>query len=93
MDKIEKKLDIIEDVIINPRGEIPLHSHKFTEEIFFIRQNHAIMTVDNNSFKVQEGDVVFVNKGESHGFKNLSNDEVKLICLKINHKKGDSFLG
>ncbi len=92
-DNLGKTLNLIEDVIIDPKGEVPCHSHKFTDEIFFITKNKVIMNVNDISFEVKEGDLIFVDKNESHGFENPSNEIVKLVVLKLNHKNGDSYLG
>ncbi len=88
----DKQINLIEDVIIKANGDIPLHNHKLTEEIFYITKNSAVMTVDDEKFKVNEGDMIYVDKNEKHGFENKSNEELKMIVMKINFHKGDSYL-
>ena len=92
IEKLEDKIDLIEDIIISPKGEIPCHSHDFTDEIFYITDNSAIMIVNDKEFKVNPGDMIYVNKNENHGFRNDSNKEFKMIVFKINFQNGDSFL-
>ena len=92
IEKLKEKINLIEDVIIVPKGEIPCHSHDFTDEIFYIIDNSAIMIVNNKEFKVNPGDMIYVNKNERHGFRNKSNKEFKMIVFKINFQKGDSLL-
>ncbi len=92
IEELKEKINLIEDVIVVPKGEIPCHSHDFTDEIFYIINNSAIMIVNNNEFKVNPGDMIYVNKNESHGFKNESDKELKMLVLKINFQKGDSLL-
>jgi len=92
IEKLKEKINLIEDVIIVPKGEIPCHSHDFTDEIFYITENSAIMIVNDKEFKVKPGDMVYVNKNESHGFRNESDKEFKMIMFKINFQKGDSYL-
>ncbi|MCK4522434.1 MAG: cupin domain-containing protein [Nanoarchaeota archaeon] len=89
---LKKKINLIEDVIIIPKGEIPCHSHEFTDEIFYITENSAIMIVNNEEFEVKPGDMIYVDKNESHGFRNESDKEFKMIMFKINFQKGDSYL-
>ena len=36
IEKMKKKINLIEDVVVAPMGKIPCHSHKFTDEIFYI---------------------------------------------------------
>jgi mannose-6-phosphate isomerase-like protein (cupin superfamily) len=73
-------------------GEVPLHVHEFTDEIFYITHNKAIMIVNGKEFEVEPGDFVFVSKKETHGFRNESNKPFKMIVFKLNFKKGDSYL-
>ena len=89
---LEEKINLIEDIIIASKGEIPCHSHNFTDEIFYIISNSAIMIVNDEEFEVNSGDMIYVNKNEDHGFRNNSNKEFKMIVLKINFQNGDSFL-
>jgi len=92
IEDLKKKINLIEDVIIIPKGEIPCHSHEFTDEIFYITENSAIMIVNNKEFEVRQGDMIYVDKKESHGFRNESNKEFKMIMFKLNFRKGDSYL-
>lgn len=92
IEKLKDKIDLIEDVVISPKGEIPCHSHNSTDEIFYITDNSATMIVKNKKFKVNSGDMIYVNKNEDHGFRNNNNKEFKMIVFKINFRKEDSFL-
>ena len=92
IEELKEKINLIEDVIVVPKGEIPYHSHEFTDEIFYIINNSAIMIVNNEKFEVNPGDMIYVDKNESHGFKNESDKEFKMIVFKINFQKGNSLL-
>jgi mannose-6-phosphate isomerase-like protein (cupin superfamily) len=92
IEELKEKINLIEDVIVVPKGEIPCHSHDFTDEIFYIISNSAIMIVDNEEFEVNPGDMIYVDKNENHGFRNESDKEFKIIVFKINFQKGDSLL-
>ena len=92
LDNFGKQINLIEDVIVAVGGKIPLHGHDFTDEIFYITKNSLVMMVDKEKFEVSEGDMIYVEKNENHGFENKSNKESKMIVMKINFKKGDSFL-
>ena len=89
---LKEKINLIEDVIVEPHGEIPLHSHEFTNEIFYITENSAIMVVNGKEFQVNPRDMILVDKKEEHGFRNKSDKEFKMIMFKINFQKGDSYL-
>ena len=92
IEELKEKINLIEDVVVVPKGEIPCHSHDFTDEIFYIINNSAIMIVDDKEFEVNPGDMIYVGKNESHGFRNESEKGFKMIVFKINFQKGDSFL-
>ncbi len=92
IEDLKKKINLIEDVIVVSKGEIPCHSHDFTDEIFYIINNSAIMIVNNEEFEVNPGDMIYIDKNESHGFRNESDKEFKMIVFKINFQKGDSLL-
>ena len=92
IEKLENRINLIEDIIISPKGKIPYHSHNFTDEIFYITDNSAVMIVNDKEFKVSPGDMIYVNKNENHGFRNDSNKKFKMIVFKINFQNGDSFL-
>ena len=92
IEELKEKINLIEDVIVVPRGKISCHSHDFTDEIFYVINNSAIMIVNNQEFEVNPGDMIYVDKNESHGFRNESDKEFKMIVFKINFQKGDSFL-
>jgi len=92
IEELKDKINLIEDVIIVPRGEIPCHSHDFTDEIFYITDNSAIMIVDGKEFKVNPGNMICIDRNESHGFRNETDKEFKMIMFKVNFQKGDSYL-
>ena len=87
-----KNLNIIEDVIVHPHGEVPVHAHDYASEIFYIVSGKAIMIVGNKEFEVKHRDTIFIDKKEPHGFRNESDEELKMYVLKIDYKKGDSYL-
>ena len=92
LDNLQEKINLVEDVIVKPKGVIPCHKHDFTDEIFYITHNSAIMIVDGKEFEVHSGDMIYVSKNEEHSFRNESDHEFKMIVSKMNFKKGDSFL-
>ncbi|MCK4590082.1 MAG: cupin domain-containing protein [Nanoarchaeota archaeon] len=92
IEDLKEKINLIEDVIVESKGEIPIHSHKFTDEIFYIIENSAIMIVNEKEFEVKPGDMIYVDKNEEHGFRNESEKDFKMLCFKINFQEGDSYL-
>ena len=92
LENIKDKVNIIQDVIIEPFGEIPPHKHRFTDEIFYITEGKPIFKTEKENIQLEPGDLIFIDKEENHSFINKSRQEARLICLKINYKEGDSYL-
>lgn len=92
IEKLKDKINLIEDVIVISGGEIPCHSHDFTDEVFYVVENSAIMIVSGEEFRVSAGDMIYVNKNENHGFRNENDRDFKMIVFKINFQEGDSYL-
>ena len=93
IDNLKEKINLIQDVIVEPKGEIPVHAHDPTDELFYITENSALMIVNEKENIVKPGDFIYVERNEKHGFKNNSDKEFRMIVFKINFKKGDSYLG
>jgi quercetin dioxygenase-like cupin family protein len=92
IEDLKGKINLIQEAVVEPHGEIPIHGHEATDELFYITENSAVMIVDDKEFAVKPGDLIYVEKHESHGFKNKSDKEFKMMVFKINFKKGDSYL-
>jgi len=92
MDNIPPSVNLIQDVIIPAGGKIPPHAHKQTAEIFYITKGKIWMTVGEKEFELSEKDMVFINVGEEHSFRNNSDENLEMITLKINFKKDDAIL-
>ena len=50
------------------------------------------MIVDGKEFKVNPGNMICIDRNESHGFRNETDKEFKMIMFKVNFQKGDSYL-
>lgn len=53
---------------------ISLHAHEFDDEAFFVHKGSGIFLLGEQRIAVTEGDVVFIPRGEWHGFENGSKD-------------------
>ncbi len=54
-------------ICMNPEQEIP--PHPSGTGIFYIVKGKAIMTIEGKSSEVEEGDMIFVDKGETRGIR------------------------
>jgi quercetin dioxygenase-like cupin family protein len=53
---------------------ISVHAHEFDDEAFFVHKGAGTFLLGNQRIPIREGDVVFVPRGEWHGFENGSTE-------------------
>jgi len=56
------------------------HSHKLTEEIYYILEGKGQMFLGNDDFFVETGDSILIKPGQKHCIKNTGNSELRLLC-------------
>ena len=66
---------------INVGGSIGVHEHIGEQEIYFITQGKGEYTDNDKVYEVGVGDVVICGDGESHGIKNIGDDELLYTAL------------
>jgi len=57
------------------------HKHKGQEEVYFFIKGKGEMQIDDQKFKVTEGDIVCVNDGEFHRVYNTTDVGLLFICV------------
>ncbi len=57
-----------------------LHRHHASEELYYIVQGEALMTLGAGRFPVQAGDTVCIPPGTPHCIQNTGNHELKILC-------------
>jgi len=78
LENIKEKISLIEDVIIKPFGEIPLHKHQYTKEFFYITEGKPIFKNTKKNIQLKEEELIFVDKEEIHGFINKTKHRKKI---------------
>jgi mannose-6-phosphate isomerase-like protein (cupin superfamily) len=58
------------------------HKHKDTDEIFYILEGNATITIDGRSRKIKKGDIVLTRKGSSHGISKVK-EKLKFTVTEI----------
>lgn len=69
--------------IVPPGSEIGLHYHESEEEIYFILEGEAVMLVNDQEHLVHGGDMILTQPGNSHGLKNASSADVRLMAVEV----------
>ena len=72
----------IDFAIIPPGCSIGSHQHGQNEELYFIVKGTGIMTMDDQVFRVQAGDLILNKPGSSHGLENVSGEYIKLFVVE-----------
>ena len=73
----------VEYVTLPVGSTIPVHKHEEDEEIYFIFEGRGMLTLDGKESSVGEGDLMACRQGSSHGLRNTSDQEIKLIVVGI----------
>lgn len=66
--------------ILAKGGIINLHTHDWEHEVFILSGNGEVLSTSGNK-EVGYGDVVLVEPGEAHGFKNTGDEEFIFLCM------------
>ena len=70
---------------ISPKGNIPMHNHKFTEIVYMMRGKVLFTSSRNGEIEEKEigpGDFVYTYSFEPHSLRNLSDNEpANFLCF------------
>lgn len=67
------------------------HYHKKTSEVFYILKGNGILFVGDNKERRKEGDIIFCERGETHGVINDTEEDFVWLVFKINFTENDTF--
>jgi mannose-6-phosphate isomerase-like protein (cupin superfamily) len=70
---------------VDPNEMQFLHSHE-QQQCYYIINGTGLMTIDDETAKVEAGDAVFIPSGSTHGIKNIGKN--KLTYLTANQAFG-----
>src|SRR5262245_60278004 len=57
-----------------------LHRHRVSEELYYILQGEALMTLGAVQFAVRSGDTVCIPAGTAHCIENTGNGDLNILC-------------
>ncbi len=67
---------------VTKKGEEPPdHTHRTEDEIFYVAKGAVSFHCAGKEFELSEGGFVYLPKGIKHGYKILSDGEVRLIAI------------
>lgn len=68
---------------MKPGGGMPRHTNAVEHEQYVL-QGHARITISDETYEVQPGDVVFIPAGAPHSYQNIGEDDFVFLCLVPN---------
>ena len=77
LDEGEKFL--VKKIVVNPGGKLSLQSHKNRSEHWIIAEGEAEITLDNNTKKLKENEMIFIQKQSKHRLSNNSSENLIII--------------
>jgi len=66
--------------IIKKGGSIPKHAHWYEHEIYVLKGN-GIVGIEDRTYEVSEGSVLFVPPEVPHWYKNIGEDDWEFLCI------------
>lgn len=68
------------EAIVLPGESTHLHSHRTTEEIYFVLSGIGVMRLGEQEFAVSAGDTIIIPPETSHKLHNNGTEELKVLC-------------
>ena len=68
--------------------QIGEHRHGKNEEIYFILEGQAKMTINGQDHEVKPGDFILNRAGWEHGLRNESSGNVKILVIEVGIEEG-----
>lgn len=66
--------------IIEPGGEIPLHTNKIEHEQLVLA-GKGLIRIGDKEFDVKKGNVVFIPADIEHSYKTLGSENFEFLCI------------
>jgi quercetin dioxygenase-like cupin family protein len=66
---------------LEPEAKIGMHGHPEEHEIYVIQGEMDLIAEDGTRTRVAATDSIYMPPNEKHGYENISNVEVKFICV------------
>lgn len=74
-DSVQSDQTVFGVTIFPPGAKHDIHRHPHAEETEYIVEGHGIARVGDDDVEMGPGDIVFVKKGDFHGFYNTSSTD------------------
>lgn len=68
---------------LEPGAVIGEHPHTGDEEVYFVVEGHGVMTLDGAEHPIGPGDVSLVQSGHTHGIRNSTDGQMRLLVICV----------
>jgi len=72
---------ILSSTRLKPKKETRGHSHEGKEEIYYFVEGRGVMQLGDETFHVEEGDVVLIPDGIFHKVDNPTDKDLYFVCV------------
>lgn len=77
------KTRLFANVTLKKGCEVLYHNHIDEEEIYLINKGKAIYNDNGDEYEIKEGDVTICENGQSHGIKNIYDEDLIFTAIII----------
>ncbi len=74
------KKQSLAEAIVEPGQRTHLHLHRQSEEIYYLTTGHGNMTLGEEHFPVQSGDIICIPPGTPHCVENTGQQDLHILC-------------
>lgn len=78
--------------VVEPHHEASPHFHKRSDELYFIVSGKGRAIIDDKSYNVEKGDVVFIPVGSKHSLENNTDEKLEILAISAPAYTPEDFL-
>ncbi len=79
--------DFFDRITVPAGASIGCHRHGHNEEMYIVLKGSGSMTLGNETFQVQQGDMLLNPPNGEHGLVNDSNQDIDLLIVQVGMNK------
>ena len=77
----EKQIELVH-LLLKPGENLAEHKNPF-DVIFFVAEGNGVLSIEGQEYELQMNDVTKVTSDKNRGWKNNSNQELRLLVIKL----------
>jgi len=75
-------MNFIHETTLPPGTSIGKHPHEGNEEVYYVAKGRGEMTINEDTFVMEEGDACLAKSGSHHQFKNIGEDDLRIVVIE-----------